>query len=153
MKNSSPGSPCTTIFSPSSNCTGSRASATVRRSHLSRDSARQQSGEWLYCSVLITSQPKPWRDSCERPRSWTLHTCLTQHGTCLLLILISVAPSGELHTALTPSPHCSTSQLNNCTQWQKWPMQSSLQVTDHCLSIPQITEGTYLIKSFIFGTT
>lgn len=39
MKNSSPGSPWTTIFWPSSNCTGSRASATVRRSHLSRDSA------------------------------------------------------------------------------------------------------------------
>lgn len=38
MKNSSPGSPCTTIFCPSSNWTGSKASATVRRSHLSRDS-------------------------------------------------------------------------------------------------------------------
>lgn len=38
MKNSSPGSPCTTIFWPSSNWTGSKASATVRRSHLSRDS-------------------------------------------------------------------------------------------------------------------
>lgn len=38
MKKSSPGSPCTTIFSPSSNWTGSRASATVSRSHLSRDS-------------------------------------------------------------------------------------------------------------------
>lgn len=38
MKKSSPGSPCTTIFSPSSNWTGSRASATVKRSHLSRDS-------------------------------------------------------------------------------------------------------------------
>lgn len=38
MKNSSPGSPCTTIFWLSSNCTGSRASATVKRSHLSRDS-------------------------------------------------------------------------------------------------------------------
>lgn len=38
MKNSSPGSPCTTIFWVSSNCTGSKASATVRRSHLSRDS-------------------------------------------------------------------------------------------------------------------
>lgn len=37
MKKSSPGSPCTTIFSPSSNWTGSSASATVRRSHLSRD--------------------------------------------------------------------------------------------------------------------
>ena len=37
MKKSSPGSPCTTIFSPSSNCTGSRASATVRRSHFSKD--------------------------------------------------------------------------------------------------------------------
>lgn len=38
MKKSSPGSPCTTIFSPSSNWTGSSASATVSRSHLSRDS-------------------------------------------------------------------------------------------------------------------
>lgn len=38
IKNSSPGSPCTTIFCPSSNWTGSKASATVRRSHLSRDS-------------------------------------------------------------------------------------------------------------------
>lgn len=36
MKKSSPGSPCLTISSPSSNCTGSRASATVSRSHLSR---------------------------------------------------------------------------------------------------------------------
>lgn len=38
MKKSSPGSPCTTIFSPSSNWTGSSASATVKRSHLSKDS-------------------------------------------------------------------------------------------------------------------
>lgn len=42
MKKSSPGSPWTTIFSPSSNCTGSRASATVRRSHFSRDSRAGQ---------------------------------------------------------------------------------------------------------------
>ena len=47
MKNSSPGSPCTTIFCPSSNWTGSNASATVRRSHLSRDSKRQISKEFL----------------------------------------------------------------------------------------------------------
>lgn len=40
MKNSFPGSPCTTIFCPSSNCTVSKASATVRRSHLSRDSVQ-----------------------------------------------------------------------------------------------------------------
>ena len=39
MKKSSPGSPCFTISSPSSNCTGSKASATVSRSHLSRFSA------------------------------------------------------------------------------------------------------------------
>lgn len=41
MKKSSPGSPCTTIFSPSSNWTGSKASATVRRSHLSKDSVNK----------------------------------------------------------------------------------------------------------------
>lgn len=41
MKNSSPGSPWTTIFCPSSNWTGSNASATVRRSHLSRDSEQK----------------------------------------------------------------------------------------------------------------
>lgn len=44
MKKSSPGSPWTTIFSPSSNWTGSRASATVRRSHFSRDSAEGDKG-------------------------------------------------------------------------------------------------------------
>lgn len=42
MKKSSPGSPWTTIFSPSSNWTGSRASATVKRSHLSKDSVNGQ---------------------------------------------------------------------------------------------------------------
>lgn len=40
MKNSLPGSPCTTIFWPSSNCTVSKASATVNRSHLSSDSVQ-----------------------------------------------------------------------------------------------------------------
>lgn len=54
MKKSSPGSPCTTIFSPSSNWTGSRASATVRRSHLSKDSVN---GKYIQISknnVLFT---------------------------------------------------------------------------------------------------
>lgn len=46
MKKSSPGSPWTTIFSPSSNWTGSSASATVRRSHFSRDSAAGDTGAW-----------------------------------------------------------------------------------------------------------
>lgn len=45
MKNSSPGSPCTTIFCPSSNWTGSKASATVRRSHLSSDSEEGEQSE------------------------------------------------------------------------------------------------------------
>lgn len=53
MKNSSPGSPCTTIFCPSSNWTGSNASATVRRSHLSRDSERQESKEFHYVFGML----------------------------------------------------------------------------------------------------
>lgn len=42
MKNSLPGSPCTTIFCPSSNCTVSKASAMVRRSHFSKDSVERR---------------------------------------------------------------------------------------------------------------
>lgn len=42
MKKSSPCSPCTTIFSWSSNCTDSRESATVNRSHSSRFSDRER---------------------------------------------------------------------------------------------------------------
>lgn len=45
MKNSSPGSPCTTIFWRSTNGTISKASATVRRSHLSRDSVQEHRGQ------------------------------------------------------------------------------------------------------------
>lgn len=54
MKNSSPGSPWTTIFCPSSNCTGSKASATVRRSHLSRDSAELRVHYWSLLKAQIT---------------------------------------------------------------------------------------------------
>lgn len=61
MKNSSPGSPCTTIFWLSSNCTGSRASATVRRSHLSSDSGNQQQSNMMGNNELeVKAQQVPY---------------------------------------------------------------------------------------------
>lgn len=65
MKNSLPGSPCTTIFWPSSNCTVSKESATVRRSHLSRDSVQG--------ATLESIHPLLWIDQvsvsiCLKPR-------------------------------------------------------------------------------------
>lgn len=57
MKNSSPGFPCTTIFWRSSNCTVSMASATVRRSHLSRDSVQgQHSGHQVKDSFALKTR-------------------------------------------------------------------------------------------------
>lgn len=56
MKKSSPGSPCTTIFSPSSNWTGSSASATVSRSHLSRDSKILKIIKLYYKKTLVLAE-------------------------------------------------------------------------------------------------
>lgn len=78
MKNSSPGSPCTTIFCPSSNWTGSKASATVRRSHLSRDS---EGGEHRRKdSAEMTDKP-------EKNLIWKLWTCYLFSGEIFLYAL------------------------------------------------------------------
>lgn len=55
IKKSSPGSPCLTISCPSSNCTASRASATVKRSHLSRFSEKWWMKELVYNTNFMNS--------------------------------------------------------------------------------------------------
>lgn len=79
MKNSSPGSPCTTIFCPSSNWTGSNASATVRRSHLSRDSKRQISKEFL----CVIWHAKNFKTKSIKSQLRHSSAAQIQLGTCL----------------------------------------------------------------------